>query len=98
MAKWKAKVQECKGNYFFSGAFYVTRGVYEELPPDEIAAIYLYVQHFVKDHNGADYLFVFTDDQQRKLFLIDQLNIEMIQSGNFAQEHNYCTLLWAHEY
>lgn len=98
MAIWKPHPQECEGSYFFSGTFYVTRGVIEALPPEEITAIYLYVQQYVKQHNGADYLFVFTDEQNRRLFYIDQLSKEMIESGNFKPEYNYSTLLWAYEY
>lgn len=98
MATWTQQPQECEGSYFFSGTFYVTREVNKQLPPQEIAAIYKHVQDYVRAHNGADYLFVFTDEQERKLFFIDQLNKEMIESGDYQAEDNHCTLLWAHEY
>lgn len=92
------QTQECGGTYFFSGRFYVTASVQEALSPQEINAIYQDVQQYVKKHNGADYLFVFTNEQGQKLFFIDQLNTEMIASGEFAKEYNYCTLLFADEY
>lgn len=98
MATWQRNEQECEGTYFFNGEFYITRGVQDALSPQEITAIYQDVQQYVKEHNGADYLFVFTDEQERKLFFIDQLNTEMIASGQFAKEYNYCTLLFAEEY
>jgi hypothetical protein len=98
MATWERRPQEKEGTYFFSGTFYVTRGVNEELPPQEIAAIYQNVQAFVKEKNGIDYLQVFSNGKGRKLFFIDQLNTEMIESGQFQKEDNHCTLLLADEY
>ena len=98
MATWNRESQEKEGSYFFSGKFLVTIGVSSELSEPEILSIYQNVQAFVKEQNGADYLQVFTDENGRKLFFIDQLNQEMIASGNFSPEDNYCTLLFAHEY
>lgn len=98
MATWTRKPQEQEGSYFFSGAFYVTRGIQTELSDEEIRGIYFDVQRYVLLHNGADYLFVYQDESGRKLFFIDQLNKEMIASGEFKPEYNYCTLMFAHEY
>jgi hypothetical protein len=95
---WKRKTQECAGSYQFKGNFYVTRGVADALSPESIKAIYDQVQAYVQEKGGADYLFVFEDDRGGKLFFIDQLNQEMIASGDYLPEYNYCTLLWAHEY
>lgn len=96
--KWEIQPQEQKGTYRFSGRFLVTSGIEAELSPEEIAAIYQQVQQLVKEQNGIDYLVVFKNDKGQKLFFIDQLNKEMIESGDYANEHNYCTLLFSHEY
>lgn len=98
MAKWKREPEECQGSYFFSGQFYVTRGVADELTSSEILSIYRDVQTFVQAKKGIDYLQVYMDEQGRKLYLIDQLSKEMIASGQYRPEDNHCTLLWAYEY
>ena len=99
MQKWKRKPQEQGGSYFFSGKFLVTSGVENILTPTEILNIYLDVQQLVKEKNGIDYLIVYIhEDTGQKLFFIDQLNKEMIESGEFLPEYNYCTLLLASEY
>lgn len=98
MATWTRKPQEREGTYHFSGQFLATRGVASELPPEEILSIYRDIQSFVKERMGADYIQVYTDEQGRKLYLIDQLNREMIESGEYSPLDNHCTLLWAHEY
>jgi hypothetical protein len=93
---WTRKPQESEGTYRFDGRFLTTRGVGDELSPQEISAIYHEVQNFVKEKNGIDYLQVFTDEDGRKLFFIDQINDEM--KKEHPPEHNYCTLMFAHEY
>ena len=99
MANWTRQPQEQEESYFFSGKFLVTRGIDTELSKEEILSIYENVQQFVQEKDGIDYLQVFTDEQNRKLFFIDQLNTEMIESGNFnLEEDNHCTLMFAHEY
>lgn len=97
MATWKRKPQEQEGTYFFSGKFVATKTVTEELSEIEILTIYQEIQKLVKEKNGLDYLQVFEKNGQR-LFFIDQLNKEMIASGEFAPEHHYCTLLFDYEY
>jgi len=98
MTTWTRKPQENEGTYFFSGKFLATAGVSNELPEAEILSIYKNVQAFVKEQNGIDYLQVFEDKKGRRLFFIDQLNQEMIASGNFRPEDNHCTLLFDYEY
>lgn len=95
---WKRQAQEKEGSYYFSGRFLATREVMASLSEEEILAIYQDVQQFVKEKDGIDYLQVYKDSQDRKLFFIDQLSKEMIASGDFKPEYNYCTLLFAHEY
>lgn len=98
MATWTRKPQEQIGTYLFSGQFYATRGVASELSADEILFIYQDVKAFAKERNGIDYLQVYVDEMGRKLFFIDQLNREMVESGNYEEKENYCTLLFASEY
>lgn len=96
---WERKPQERDDQkYFFSGKFYFTKGVFEALSFDEIVAIYQDVRTFAKQSNGIDYLQVYTNGTNRKLFFIDQLSQPMLSSGDYDKEHNYCTLLWADEY
>jgi hypothetical protein len=95
---WTPQPQECEGNYHFSGQFLVTHRVKEKLSDTEIVEIYRTTQKLVETSNGIDYLLVFNDDQGRKLFFVDQLNEEMIASGDHPEEHNHCTLLFADEY
>jgi hypothetical protein len=98
MAEWTRQPQETGGKYQFSGQFVVTQTVKQELTKVEIIGIYYDILKFVEEQGGIDYLQVYKDEQGRKLFFIDQLNSEMIQSGEYQEEDNYCTLLFAHEY
>lgn len=99
LMKWKAKPQEQNGTYRFSGKFLVTNGVMSSLTRQEIEAIYFEIQKLVKEHNGIDYLMVYVHENTgQKLFFSDQLNDEMIASGEFLAEYNYCTLMLASEW
>lgn len=98
MATWTRKPQEQAGSYFFSGQFLATKGVVLELPTVEILSIYHDIQSFVGGKKGVDYLQIYTDEKGRKLYLIDQLSKDMIETGEFSPLDNHCTLLWAHEY
>lgn len=98
MAIWTRQPQEKEGSYFFSGDFYATHGIASELSEAEVLAIYLDARCAVKQYDGIDYLQVYTDEKGRKLFFIDQLSKEMIDSVQFRKEDNYCVLMFAHEY
>lgn len=98
MAKWVRKPQEKRGSYYFAGQFYTTKGVATALTVDEIMAIYTDAKMYVWNNDGADYIFTFTDENGRKLFFIDNLNKEMIESGQYNPEDDYCTLMFAEEY
>lgn len=98
-SKWVRQPQEQKGDYWFSGKFFVTSGVQHLLTSEEILNIYREIQQLVKEQQGIDYLVVFLNSEtQQKLFFIDQLSKGMIDSGDFLPEYNYCTLLLASEY
>ena len=93
------KPQEKEGNYYFNGTFYITQTVKDLLTVEEILEIYIFTQDLVKQHNGIDYLQSFYHIEQNcKLFFIDQLDKQMIESKRFNTEDNYCTLMLADEY
>lgn len=96
--QWKRKPQETPGKYFFSGRFLVTQGVLGLLSQEEIQLIYTDVRNFVTQENGIDYLQVYEHPDGRKVWLIDQLDEQMIDSEQYAPEHNYCTMLLPDEY
>lgn len=99
LAKWLHQPQETEGSYQFSGSFYVTVGIQETLTQNEIFDIYLFIKLLAKDRKNLDYLQVFVHNQTgQKLFFIDQLNKEMIESGKYSPQDNYCTLLLTSEY
>lgn len=96
---WVRQPQERNDQkYFFTGKFYMTKGVFEALHFDEIISIYQDLKTFAQQRNGIDYLQIYTDEQGRKLFLIDQLDQKMLESGEYTREHHYCTMLFAEEY
>ena len=99
LEKWLYQPQESQGNYRFSGAFYITKGIEQALSQEEILELYFFIKLKVSEQNGLDYLQVFYHKEtQQKLFFIDQLSKEMLESGHYLPEDNYCTLLLASEY
>ncbi len=98
MTIWVRKEQEQEGTYQFNGTMYVTKGVLATLSPPEILAIYLDIQKIVTEKGGVDYLQIYVSSNGGKVYFIDQLNKEMIESGAFLPEDNHCTLLLPEEY
>jgi hypothetical protein len=101
MATWTRQPQEQEGTFLFSGLFTCTAHVKAQLTDDEIQSIYTEIQKAVKENNGLDYLQVFIDEEGRKLFLIDSMNQEAIESDLYDTSDpfvNYCTLMFANEY
>lgn len=98
MPLWIRKPQEQSGTYQFSGTFLVTPSVVSTLTPYEITTIYLDIQLFVKETGGIDYLQIYISDTGHKLYFIDHCTKEMMEEEGFEEQHNYCTLLFAHEY
>lgn len=96
---WNRKPQErTDQKYLFSGRFYCTKGVSELLPYDEILMLYHDVRDFAIEQKGIDYLQVYSNETGQRLFFIDNLDEKMLESGNYDNEHNYCTLLLPEEY
>ncbi|WP_407557327.1 hypothetical protein [Winogradskyella sp. 4-2091] len=92
-------LQENEGDYYFNGKFYVTQNASTCLTPDEILEIYTFTQQLVKQHKGIDYLQSFYSvEQDCKLFFIDNLSKSIIESGNYREQDNYCTLMLASDY
>ena len=99
VGNWISQPQETTGSYTFSGKGYMTKGIVELLDNHEIHAIYQDIQYLVNQHNGIDYILVYIHEStKQKIFCIDQLNTQMIQSGQFKVENNYWTILLAQEY
>jgi len=96
--KWQRQKQECEGNYYFCGNFYATSGVAESLPKKEIMEIIQDVKQAVKENIGLDYLQVFKNNEGQKIFVIDQLTKEEVESGDYSPEDNYTMVLFAEEY
>ena len=95
---WTPKSQEKKGTYLFNGAFLATKKVADELPLQEI--LFLYQDVVIRAHiqGGIDYLQLYENQWGRRLFFIDQLNREMLESGEFEEDHHHCTLMFEEEY
>ena len=98
MCTWKRQPQQSPGTYLFSGKLYATRGVAAALHPEEIIMLYHDVRTFAEQQGGIDYLQVYEDKDGRRLFFIDQLSRQQLESGQYDNENNYCTLLWPAEY
>lgn len=104
IGKWKHQVPENEENdYYFEGYFFVTAKVNEELKPEEISNIYIYIKEFVasKKGKGIDYLQVFKhSDTGETLFFIDDVaksDLEKMTESERKMVHN-CTLLFASDY
>jgi len=97
---WERNAPEYEtGDYWFNGKFFVTREVKETLSELEITLIYADIKNLVGQWGGQDYLHVYLQKEKNlKLFFIDQVTRESLQQKEQPSEHNYCTLLFAHEY
>lgn len=98
MSTFTRKPQETEGTYFFSGQLLITQGASQAFTEEEVMAVVTDLKAFVAAENGADYLQVYEFADGRKLWIIDQLNQEMIESGDFQPEDNHCTILLPEEY
>lgn len=97
--KWVRVPQERVGSYMFAGQLYLSNGAQKLLTQEEINWIVSDVKAFVSLESGIDYLVVYEHQETtQKLFFIDQLNTEMIESGQFKPDDNRATLILASEY
>ena len=102
MAIWKRKPQERAGDYFFSGRAVMTRGVADVLSPEELFFIVADLKQAVEEHEGLDYLQVYTCDDGRRVWVIDQLSTSMKEGSDYTPaqvaEYDHWTLLLPEEY
>ncbi len=102
MPEWIRQPQEKEGTYEFTGFILVTKGVREILSEAEIINIVFDVKKAVWKTGGLDYLQVYKNEAGQKIWLIDQLNKEMLQSDDFTElqkeEYNHFTILLPEEY
>lgn len=82
--------------YFFSGKCFVTIGVRLIVNIQDVYKMIAEVQAKARDLGGIDYLQVFQSDEGEKVWLIDQLNADMIEEH--PPEHHYFTILLPSEY
>jgi len=97
LKKWTCEPQPTKGRYDFSGTLCVSNRVDADLDQDEIAVIYLTIKMFVEQNDGTAGLFFFTNEEGKKLVVLDLLSREMIASKIFPPNHNRCFMFWEHE-
>lgn len=97
---WSHKPPEYEtGDYWFDGKFLVTKRIQDTLSKEEILLIYAHVINLVQQKQGIDYLQIFEQKEtEYKLFFIDQVTRESLQTGEQPLEHNYCTLMFNDEY
>lgn len=98
MAKWKRQPQETDGDYQFDGEVYMTAGIAERIPSDEIMSIVFDIKQAVFHHAGLDYLQVYKNDFGEKVYLIDNVDSEMKESTEYDESMNYCTIMLPEEY
>ena len=93
------KLQEKEGNCQFNGCFYISKGVQSAMMEEEILEIYSFVQDLVEQHNGIDNLQEFYSiEHDCKLLFIDHLDRSTIETNQFPNNHNHCTLMLFSEY
>ena len=102
LASWNRKPQECEGDYFFSGRAVMTHGVADALSPEELFFIVVDLKRAVEEHEGLDYLQVYTCDDGRRVWVIDQLSRSMKEGKDYTPaeitEYDVFTLLLPEEY
>lgn len=98
MAEWTRKNQEVENQkYFFNGGFFVTVTIKEALSDEDILFIYTDARQFAEEKNGIDYIQVYESDTGLTVWIIDELDQNMIESGEYNKEDNRCTLLFPSE-
>jgi len=94
---WKRQPQERDDQkYFFNGKCLVTRGAQELLTEEETLKIIAELQKLAKENNGLDYLQVYKNENEKKVWVIDQLDEKM--KPEHPPEHDHFTILLPSEY
>lgn len=100
LSKWvRQKPDYDTGDYWFNGQMFVTTGVQENLSQVEVIEIIKDIRAYVEENQGIDYLQVYKNEEtNEKLFFIDSITKEDLETGIQLSEHNYCTLIFDYEY
>lgn len=96
VARWEHQNPEREGNYWFNGQIFTTNQVQADIPEIELVAIITYLQTLAFERKGIDYLQVFVNEDGDKIFVIDQLTKQQVETS--PKEYHYCTFLYPHEY
>ncbi len=93
--------QKESGTYQFNGLFKVSKTVKHFLNTTEILWLYNDAKKSVLKNKGADHIFIFermVNGKKERIVLVDELNREMITSGEYKSTDNYCTMMFDYEY
>jgi len=100
MSVWKRQSQEKEDqDYWFDGQCFLTKGVNEAIPKEEIIEMVHDVQKFALDQGGCDYLQIFVHERSGiKVWIIDQVPRLKLERGEHTPDQNYFTVLFPSEY
>jgi hypothetical protein len=97
MAIWQRLPQEQSGKYFFSGKIInINWSVTADIQLPETLILFSILRKMAEKANGlhAVQAFVHSKDSSKKLYFVDNLSNDMIASGKFKEDENYCTVMW----
>lgn len=95
MITWTRQKQEKENQkYFFNGKVLITETVSKKLTLEEIASILADIREFASQNDGCDCTQRFIGENGEIIWVIDQLDKYMIESGKFSPEDNFCTILF----
>ena len=101
MATWQWLLQKQSGSHFFTGKLInINCSVIDDIQLPEILLLLDVVRKFAERLNGlnAVQVFVNSQDSSKKLYLVDNLSKEMIESGKFKEVENICSVMWDYEF
>jgi hypothetical protein len=101
MATWQRLPHERSGKYFFSGKIInINWSVTDDIQLPEILLLFSMLRKMAEKADGlhAVQAFVHSKDSSKKLYIVDNLSQEMIATGKFKEDENYCTVMWDYEF
>ena len=94
---WIRQAQERNDQkYFFNGKAFITNGAKTLLNNEEVINLILELQQLAIKEGGLDYLQVFKNENEKVIWVIDQIDEDM--KDKYPLEHNYFTILLPSEY